>query len=193
MTTVDLSKYGTYTITYACGHAVEQRVFPAHRAKDESSSQRCLACDAKRRKDAAKITRKLTGEVADDAGVLHWRLAATVAAVRKALEAAGLGDEVREYRRDDGDDEAKERRIHARALRVMQAGRVPCACGANGSWDDTISGSIGGKPALWAACPRCYGSAVGGGITGDAAAMVRQAIAAAERCGADVDAWVDAA
>lgn len=49
--------------------------------------------------------------------------------------------------------------------RVYRESRCPCGCG--GSWDRTVSGTIGGEPAIWMGCERRGGSAVGGGLTGD--------------------------
>ena len=70
----------------------------------------------------------------------------------------------------------------ARVMReVYQSAR--CACGCGGTWDRTVSGTIGGQPALWMGC--CYrnGSAVGGGLTGEDYHVACAVIVAAKRHG----------
>lgn len=74
------------------------------------------------------------------------------------------------------------------ALRVMREvyDSSRCACGCCGTWDKTVSGAIGDKPAIWMGCERRNGSSVGGGIV-DQCPAVRSVIAACSRLGVSVD------
>lgn len=74
----------------------------------------------------------------------------------------------------------------ANAMRsVSRKSRCPCGCG--GSWDDSVSGTIGGKPAIWMGCSRRRGSTVGGGLTGDDYHIAHAVIAACSRLGISTD------
>jgi hypothetical protein len=48
---------------------------------------------------------------------------------------------------------------------LKQIGQVRCACGDTASYGlhgrDTISGTVGGRPAIWLGCPNCTGHALG--------------------------------
>jgi hypothetical protein len=52
-------------------------------------------------------------------------------------------------------------RIKQVATTMVRAENTRCACGAHGSWDDTVSGTSGDRPCVWAGCPNCAGTAVG--------------------------------
>lgn len=61
-----------------------------------------------------------------------------------------------------------------------------CACGCGGTWDKTVSGTIGDKPAIWMGCKYRNGSAVGGGVV-DQCAAIHAIIAACGRLEISVD------
>lgn len=48
--------------------------------------------------------------------------------------------------------------------RIYKTSRCPCGCA--GSWDNTVSGSVGLEPAIWMGCVYQDGSAVCRGLTG---------------------------
>ena len=179
-------------VTYSCGHTrVDRCSVPAH---PTTVGFACAKCREKRDRQIDKLARKLTGSAPESSGgrsVLRWRLMATEAEVSSAFIAAGL-DLYFDLLRDSGDDAAAEQSRHSSALRMMQTGRRRCACGSWGTWSETVSGTIGDHPAIWACCENCSGSAVGGGIAGSDLHRVVEAIDAANRCEADIDAWVDA-
>ena len=190
MTTIT---YHENEVTYSCGHSAIDHCSVAVEPKTVGFA--CSACREKLDRQIKKLARKLTGSVPESSvgrSVLRWRLRASEAAVTEAFDKAGL-DVYFDLRRDSGDDAAAEQSRHSSALRMMQAGRARCACGSCGTWTDTISGTIGNQPALWACCENCSGSAVGGGITGSDLYRVVAAIESADRCEADIDSWVDAA
>jgi hypothetical protein len=186
------TSYGPCTITHACGHTSQVTQINPVDTTDGCLCAACMAKEwAKQDREANRITRRLTGEVSDYRGHLRWRLRATEAEVQAALEAAGLP--VPTMERDAGDDSRSERKAHAVTLRIMKCGRVRCACGDHGTWSHTVSGTCGDKPALWAECGNCRGTAIGSCLTGDTMYAAIAAIEAAERCGEDIDEWVDAA
>ena len=190
MTTIT---YHENKVTYSCGHSAIDRCSVAVAPKTVGFA--CSACREKRDRQIDKLARKLTGSVPESYGgqsVLRWRMMATESEVTAAFAKAGL-DVYFDLRRDSGDDAAAEQSRHASALRMMQTSRTRCACGSCGTWTNTLSGTIGNQPALWASCENCSGSAVGGGITGSDMHCVIAAIESADRCEADIDAWVDAA
>lgn len=182
-----LPGYGAFTVTYSCGHTSKEQVFPASAAKDYSSSCLCDACNKKEDAARNRICKRLTGETPDGL-ILRWRLRATEQEVAQALEAAGLC--VPDMERDDGTNPAKEKQVHAYALRRMCEATGKCACGCTGSWNHTIVGSIGMEPAIWPGCPRCPGSTAGNGISGCDRFAVDLAIESTARCGEDIDDWI---
>lgn len=72
---------------------------------------------------------------------------------------------------------------------VYRESRCPCGCG--GSWRRTVSGTIGGQPALWMGCSRRGGVAVGGGLTGAQREVALAVLAACERLDIGIDAVMD--
>lgn len=184
--------YGPCTITHSCGHTSQ---VTKRNPADSTEDTLCVSCMSKewerQDREANRITRRLTGEVRNEHGYLRWRLRSTEQEVRNALESAGLPVPIMD--RDAGDDPQRERRVHASTLKQMQCGRVRCACGSHGSWSHTVSGSAHDNPALWAGCDNCRGTAIGYCLTGVAMHAAIAAIESAERCGADIDEWVDAA
>lgn len=44
---------------------------------------------------------------------------------------------------------------------LVAATRVRCACGNTGDWSESVSGTSGDRPCVWAGCGNCSGQAVG--------------------------------
>ena len=82
-------------------------------------------------------------------------------------------------------------RKYRTTLKAMHLATRSCGCGARGSWHwcKIVSGTVGGKPAIWQGCERC-GSAIGVALTGDHMYAAMTVEKAAADLGEDIDDWV---
>lgn len=136
------------------------------------------------------VTKKLTGELPNEYGILRWRLRCTPQELAAALDKAGADGWRPTMEHDDGTDIIAELKAHQSILTDMAAvnrhSRCPCGCG--GSWNRTVGGTVGLKPTVWMGCSRNRGSSVGGSITGAGqVAQINAVTASSERLGITAD------